>query len=302
MTIWASAFPQSSRCGVASCLGLMLVPFVAGCANVPLQEAGTLSTYKQLQQSNGLLTKAKVRVDKDAILAAKTAHIVPASFAPAARRAPLSQVERDLVSNAVNRALCIGLSDRFRIVSPPERADLTIYVGIATIVPTHKVAAAASKAVSIGTSVATNTGLVDTSVPIPSVRIPIGLGGIALEAEAVDTAGNQKAAMMWARGANSFLGATRVSSVGDAYELAAAFGDDFSALLVKGANPFGAKLPSLPSLPARHRLKSMFGGAPKESACEAFGRVGVTNILGSSMGFPPEWTDKGGAQTAPQTR
>ena len=63
-------------------------------------------------------------------------------------------------------------------------------------------------------------------MPIPSVRVPIGLGGIALEGEAVDPAGYQRAAMLWARGANSFFGKTRVSPVGDAYELASSFGSD----------------------------------------------------------------------------
>jgi hypothetical protein len=256
-----------------------------------------LSSYERLQPSDGLLTKARVRVEKNAILAARTVVIVPASFSAAARGTKLTEAERYLVTNAVDRSVCIGLSDRFRIVVPPERADLTVSVSVATIVPTHRTAAAVSNVLSIGASVVTNTGIVETSVPIPSVRVPIGLGGIALEAEAVDSAGKQQAAMLWARGANSFTGKTRVSSIGDAYELASSFGEDFSELLVTGTSPFETKFPSLPS---RQRLVSLFGGAPKESACDAFGRVGVTDMLAGSMGFPPEWTDKG-AQTTPRT-
>jgi hypothetical protein len=238
-----------------------------------------------------------VSVDKDAILAAKTVRIIPTTFSPAATDTRLLEKEWRLVANAVDRSVCIGLSDRFQIVSAPQMADLTVRVSIASIVRTDETAAATSKVLDIGKSVVTSTGVVETSVPIPSVRVPIGLGGIALEAEAVDPAGYQHAAMLWARGANSFFGKTRVSPVGDAYELASSFGDDFSELLVTGANPFRTKLPSLPSM---QRVKSQFGGAPKESACDAFGRVGVTDMLAGSIGLPPGWTDKG-AQADAQT-
>jgi hypothetical protein len=231
-----------------------------------------------------------VGVDKDAVIAAKTVRIVPTTFSPTAAAAKLPERDRRLVANAVDRSVCIGLSDRFHIVLPPQTADLTVHVSIASIVPTDEVAAATSKVLDIGQTVVTSTGVVETSLPIPSVRVPIGLGGIALEAEAVDPAGYQKAAMLWARGANSFTGNPRVSPVGDAYELASSFGSDFSELVVTGEDPFRTKLPSLPSM---HSVKSMFGGAPKESACDAYGRVGVTDLLASSLGLPPGWTDKG---------
>lgn len=297
MTLQTSEFSSTQTRRIVSWLGLLPLPLITACASVPLPQTGALSSYKQLQASDGLLTKARVSVDKRAILTAKTVQIVPTSFSAAARATKLSETERNVVANAVDRSVCIGLSDRFQIVLPPQRADLTVYVSIASIVPTDKTAAAASKVLSIGISVATSTGIVETSVPIPSLRVPIGLGGLALEAEAVDQAGNQKAALLWARGANSFTGKTRVSPVGDAYELASSFGEDFSELLVTGASPFNTKLPSLP---CRQRVASLLGGAPKESACEAFGRVGVTNMLAGSIGFPPEWTDKG-AQVAPRT-
>jgi hypothetical protein len=275
-------------------IGLLILPLLAACASVPLPHGAALSSSKPLRPSDGLLTKARVSVEKDAVLAARTVQIKPTSFSKAAKATELLDKELDLVANAIGRSLCIGLSDRFRIVTPPETADLTVYVSIASILPTDRTAAAASKVISIGTSVATSAGVVETAVPIPSVRIPIGLGGLALEAEAVDAAGNQVAAMLWARGANSFFGTTRVSPIGDAYELASAFGNDFSELLVTGASPFGAKLPSVPS---RHRVVSLLGGAPKEANCEAFGRVGVSNLVGGSIGLPPEWTDDGAQDT-----
>lgn len=277
-----------------SALGLVCpllgLPVIAACTTVPLTQAGSLSSYERLQPDDGLTTKARINVDKEAILAAKTIQIIPTAFS-SATASKLSDADRRLVANAVDRSLCIGLSDRFQIVPPPQTADLIVHVAISDLVPTDQTAAAASKVLSLGTSVATGTGVVESSVPIPSVRIPLGLGGIALEAEAVDLAGEQKAAMLWSRGANSFFGNARVSAVGDAYEFASSFGDDFSELLVTGVSPFSTKLPSLPSM---QRLKSQFGAAPKEAVCESFGRVGVSDMLGRSLGLPPDWTDGGG--------
>lgn len=278
---------------LSSCLLAPLLPFFSACATVPLQETGSLSSYERLQPADSKFNgrKSRVLVDKAAVLAARTVLIVPTTFAGPAASAKLSIRDRRLVANAVDRAVCIALSDRFHIVLPPQTADLAVHVTVANIVPTDEVSAATSAALDIGKTVLTSTGVVETSVPIPSVRVPIGLGGIALEGEAVDPTGQQRAAMLWARGARSFFGnTTRVSPVGDAYELAADFGDDFSELLVTGEDPFQFKLPSLPYI---HRLKSKFGGAPKESACDAFGRKGVTDMMAGKFAFPPEWTDDG---------
>jgi hypothetical protein len=272
---------------------LSLLPVISACTTVPLAQTGSLSSYERLQPADSKFNgrKSRVHVDKEAVLAARTVLIVPTTFSPSATDPKLSERDRKLVANAVDRSVCIGLSDRFHIVLPPQMADLRVHVSIASIVPTDETAAATSKVLDIGKSVVTSTGVVETSVPIPSVRVPIGLGGIALEGEAVDPTGRQKAAMLWAKGASSFFGnATRVSPVGDAYELASSFGDDFSELLVTGDNPFSTKLPSLPTM---QRVKSMFGGAPKEAVCDAFGRKGVTDMVAGKFGFPPEWTDDG---------
>lgn len=282
---------RTRSCLISSLLSLL--PLVSACATVPLQQTGSLSSYDRLMPADSKFNgrKSRVHVDKDAVLAARTVSIVPTSFAEMAALAKLSTRDRRLVANAVDRSVCIALSDRFHVVLPPQAADLTVHVTIANIVPTDETAAAATKVIDIGQTVVTSAGIVETSVPIPSVRVPIGLGGIALEGEAVDQTGHQKAAMLWSRGASSFFGnTTRVSAVGDAYELAASFGDDFSELLVTGEDPFRFKIPELPYM---HRIKSKFGAAPKEPACDAFGRTGVTDMLAGELGLPPEWTDKG---------
>jgi len=146
---------------------------------------------------------------------------------------------------------------------------------------TSPTASGASQALSIAKTVAL------PGVPVPVPRLPVGLGSLSVEAEARDMQGRQKAAFVWARGADILTSTPRVSASGDAYDLASEFGADFSKLLITGDNPFDKKL----SIPTMQRVKSSFGGEPKNPACDAFGRTGVSAFLGGRMGVPPEWAD-----------
>ncbi len=123
------------------------------------------------------------------MLAARTVNIAPTAFAPAA--APkLSDQQRVLVANAVGRAMCIALSDRFNVVGIDAPADLTVRTVVTHVTETDEVAAGLSAAASIGTK------FVDFGVPVPVPRLPIGLGSLTVEAEAVDRKGRQQAAMV----------------------------------------------------------------------------------------------------------
>jgi Protein of unknown function (DUF3313) len=272
--------------------GLLLL---CGCATVPFQPAGTLSSYNALEPSDGFLTHARIAINKDAVLAASTVQIIPATFAGEAASVALSPMQRDILTNVVDRSLCIGLSDRFHVTAPGEPAQLRVHAVITYIALTDETAAAASRVVSVGASVAQKFLLpVPVSVPVP--RLPVGMGGLATEAEALDPNGRQFAAIVWARGADAFTSKPKISVEGDAYDLGKSFGDDFSRLLVSGESPF-KKLPRLPSV---NTINAMLGGAPKETACDAFGRgPGVVGLVGDEIGLPPEWTDKPEASSAP---
>ena len=153
----------------------------------------------------------------------------------------------------------------------PREADLSVRAVITHMAPTDATAAGVSKVASVVPSI------VAPGVPIPVPRLPIGLVFPRVEAEARDPNGHQKAAMIWSRGANSFTSPPRVSSDGDAYDLASAFGDDFGKLLVTAESPFG-KVSAPPSIDS---LKASLGGAPKEAVCEAFGRApGLVGMIG----------------------
>ena len=151
MALQTSEFAPTPTCRVASWLPLQLLPLVSACATIPLVQTGSLSSYDRLQPADGMLTKARVSVDKDAVLAARTVRS-SRLLLPQRRPTKLSERDRKLVANAVDRSVCIGLSDRFQIVLPPQMADLTVHVSIASIVPTDETAAATSKVLDIGKS------------------------------------------------------------------------------------------------------------------------------------------------------
>jgi hypothetical protein len=267
-------------------LGLM----AAGCASAPLDPAGSLMSYADMKSSDGLFTDAKFHVSGDDVLAAKTARVVPTVFSESAESADLTPAQRILIANAVDRALCAGLSERFEMVGGLEPSDLIVRAEIVDVSPTDVVAAGVSQAASRAVSI------VLPGVPVPVPRLPIGLGSLSIEAEAIDREGNQRAAMLWARGANVLFDSGRVAREGDAYELAAKFAGDFSELVVTGETPFGGP----PSLPSAKAVGTLFGTAPTDPACDAFGKSpGLAGMVGKSLGLPPRWTDGG---TAPRRK
>ncbi len=259
---------------------LLLTAVAAGCTSVPIKQAGTLGSYSKLSPPKGTLEKKQIYVDGRHLAQVKTVRILPTTFSFSAASKIKSDADRFLVTNALDRALCVALSDKYQMVPADQPADLTVHSTVADSVPTNKAMAGVATAVSVGSGFA---------LPVSIPRLPFGLGGLAVEAEAVDRAGVQSAAMLWARGANSIQDNPRVSQVGDAYGLATKFASDLSRLLITGKEPKGLNL----SIPSRQRVKSWFGGKPKYAACETFGRApGLLGVIASKYGAPPQWVDK----------
>ncbi|MBZ9854690.1 DUF3313 domain-containing protein [Mesorhizobium sp. CA13] len=267
-----------------ACIGLSLA--LAGCSSVPLKEAGTLTSYNQLGPAKGKFNKSRTFVDAKALGSIRSVSISPTVFSPSAASRVKEARDRALVLNALDRAMCVALSDKYQVVPAGQPSDLTVKTVIADLVPTDKITAGVSKAVSLGSSAV---------LPVSIPRLPLGFGGLAVEAEALDRNGTQRAAMVWSRGANSFTTEARVSEIGDAYSLGTTFGNDFSRMLVTGKAPSGWHI----SIPSGQRIKSFLGGKPKYAACEVFGRApGLFGMVGAKVGAPPSWTDKS-AKTRP---
>lgn len=258
-----------------------LVVLLGACANVPLKEGGTLTTYSNLSHEKGKIAKKKLYLNPEKLKPVKTVSIFPTSLTPATEVRIERLQDRILVTNAIDRAICYTLSEKYKIVPFGASADLTVRTVITDIVPTQPSIAGAAKAISIGSSFA---------LPVAVPRLPFGLGGLAVEAEATDRQGAQAAAIVWSKGANSFTSEARVSQVGDAYDLAAAFGAEFSKLVIAGRESGNFEL----RLPSGYEIRSKLGGKPASSQCDSFGRTpGVLGIIGASLGAPPSWTDNG---------
>lgn len=253
---------------------------LGGCASVPLTQSGAISSYSGLGPETGRLGKARTFVDEAAVAAARTVAIYPTVITHAAASSTANANDARLVANAVDRALCVALSDRFAVVRPGQSSDLVVRATVTSIVPTGKTAAGVSKIATLGTS---------AILPVGIPRLPWGLGGIAIEAEALDVSGSQRAAITWSRGANSITSSARVSEIGDAYGLAGNFGRQFGRMLVTAKADPGAGLPSA------ERIGTAMGANPSQAACADFGRgPGVAGFAASVVGAPPSWADKTG--------
>lgn len=254
--------PSGDKTARSRNIAFATLPFaiiMSGCTSVPLKEGGTLTSYAQLSPAKGKFTKSRIFVDAKGLAAVKTVAIVPTTFSFAAAARVTSEKDRTLVSNALDRAVCVALSDKYRIAALGQPADMTVRTVITDLVPTDKTMAGVSTAVSLGSNFV---------LPVGVPRLPVGLGGLAVEAEAVDNAGVQRAAAVWSKGANSFTDSARVSQIGDAYGLAADFANHFARILVTGKESEGLDM----SLPSGHRIKSALGGKPKYAECDAYGR------------------------------
>lgn len=275
--------PSGDKTARSRNIAFATLPFaiiMSGCTSVPLKEGGTLTSYAQLSPAKGKFTKSRIFVDAKGLAAVKTVAIVPTTFSFAAAARVTSEKDRTLVSNALDRAVCVALSDKYRIAALGQPADMTVRTVITDLVPTDMTMAGVSTAVSLGSNLV---------LPVGVPRLPVGLGGLAVEAEAVDNAGVQRAAAVWSKGANSFTDSARVSQIGDAYGLAADFANHFARILVTGKESEGLDM----SLPSGHRIKSALGGKPKYAECDAYGRSrGLQGMVADQFGAPPEWTEK----------
>lgn len=275
-----AAVPTRQRSIGPALLPLIVASMVAGCAAVPLQEASSLSSYDSLTPVKSRFKHAKYMASPDDLKQARTVYVEPTMVAETAGPSIKKSADRALVANVISRALCVGVSDRLQVVDRREDADLVVHATVTRIVPTNAVTAGLSTAASLGATLASS------SIPVP--RIPLGLGGLAVEGEAITRDGKQVAALLWSKGANILTG-PRTSQVGDAYSLAADFGEDFAKMLVTGKTPYKG----LPKLPSRQKIVSKLGGKPKYPACEKFGRSPfLLDQAGSQIGAPPSWTDK----------
>jgi len=194
-------------------VGLLAGCGLAACQTAPTANSGFLSAYDRLETQEGTV-RASIRQHRDE---SRASAIEQVWLEPAVLVGPvggsLTDEDRALVLREVDRQVCYEISERFSLAASPDGAARvrTAVVRIDRTGPEGSAVAAVANAF----------------IPGPgTVRVPGTTGGLAAEAELLDAAGRQAAALAWARNAN-VLGtdSPSLSRVGDALQMAEPFAD-----------------------------------------------------------------------------
>jgi len=261
---------------LARAVPIVLAMLSCACASVPG------ARQSRVDNSHELLSVARqphLRIDQyiDAAALAQTPDIAlpQARLDEGAYGKQISDTQAQLVANNAARALCRELSRYAVLKADDGDAALAPELVVSAIMPTSGAASGASSVIGI-------------FVPGP-FRLPAGLGGLAIDAQLVDSNGKTVAVMRWARGANAVTNDAKVSSIGDAWQLADKFGSEFArALLDTDLKKAGLQ---------RAKVDAETAKANRALCDERFGTVNLAG-RGASIFLPlaPEAIDPGPPQ------
>jgi len=202
---------------------LLLTSLVAlgACATQAPTRTAFLGPTTQMERATDTVRAQIDRRREAAIVREITAiRIEPTALSPSIIKASsVSEAEANAVLFEIERQLCYDLSRRFRIADMTDESATRIQSQLTRIQSTNAASAVMSSAIS-------------RAIPGPaSVRLPIGRGGMSVEARAETPAGREAAAMSWSRGAGIANDGGSISEVGDAHRFADAFAADFTRWL-----------------------------------------------------------------------
>ncbi len=251
---------------------------LVGCASAPKGAPDGLATARTLETLRDEPHARTARfLDAEAALAAESVSPPTITIADGAAGKGLDAGQVALVANRAAREVCNALAPYYRITD--ETPDLAIELRITSVAPTSAGAAGVSEILGV-------------FVPGP-FRLPAGLGGFAADG-AARAPGGDVLVLRWAEGANPVTEGARVSRIGDAYQLAGDFADDFADALRDPRGRDGER---------RGRLAEA-GIASNRAICLArFGRANPAG-RGASILLPlaPEAIDAGAPEAADEER
>ena len=199
---------------VAAACALLLT----ACASTTTQ-SGFLTSYEGLTKREDTVRAAVAqRQDATALQAIRRIGVEPTVFAPGADVTWMSEGERALLLREADAQLCFELSERYELAR--DGGDAWVRTAITAVRPTGRVASAASAAA-------------DFFIPGPiGLRVPGTLGALAAEAEMLDLAGKQLAAISWNRVATPVgTDSPSLSRVGDALQFVEPFADEAAKVM-----------------------------------------------------------------------
>jgi hypothetical protein len=253
----------------ASVAALLALLLLQGCASAPKPlQRGIVDERPMTTLRDEDYAQSERFVDADALLAAQSASLPTVRVADDAVAEGISAEQAALVANRAAREVCQGLARHVRLDA--SNPDLTIELVVTSIRATSAATAGAS-------------ALIGVWVPGP-FRLPAGLGGFAADGAARKD-GEPVLLLHWAEGAGAITEDAKVSSIGDAYQLAGEFAEDLVRAL---ADPRGSDAATRPRVDDATREAN-------EALCVArFGRASVAG-RGASFLLPlsPESIDAG---------
>jgi len=203
--------------------GLLLCSLLlAACATKPPTQTGFLSNQAGMETVSGTV-RAQIERQRDlgALQMVQKLALLPAKLQEGGDIPDtITPESRSLVLGELDRQLCFKLSRRFELVGPEDPATARVQAVITRLQETNATASAASAAVS-------------KLLPGGSVRLPVGRGGLSIEARLDTSDGRQAAAMAWSRGAGVVMDNGSLSQVGDAHRFTSNFAEDFTEFLVE---------------------------------------------------------------------
>jgi Protein of unknown function (DUF3313) len=241
---------------------------MAGCSTAPkVANTKFLSDYEKLSSHKEKKHYSDRRfVDTANIENAKSISLTRTEYADVVLPESINQNQIGIIANSIDRELCIGFSSYYEIVDEGQTADLNLRSNLTAIRATGK-------------GMATLSAIAGNVAPV-WIRPPAGLGALAAEAELLDSTKQQRAAIVWTRGARSLNEGESISSIGDAYQLA----DTFAADVIKLVVGKRKKMKDAKALKDKNR-----------EVCLA--RYGKNKLLGTAAGFllpmSPESKDAG---------
>lgn len=193
---------------------------LGACASAPAPRATVFAPEHPLHSaSKARQRKVEHYVDAQAL------HPIPRIALPDVRVAAnahdeaITSQQAELVANHAARSVCLGLAPYAVLHHTPGPGVLDVQLVVTAIEP--------SSGFASGTS-----AVIGAVAPVPLPRVPAGLGSLAMEAELREPQLGQLALMRWARGANAITQDPKISSIGDAWQLAQRFGRDFTRTLL----------------------------------------------------------------------
>ena len=215
-------------CLLVVCLAALL-GLSAGCATQAPTRSGFIDKDQPMVRTqNTVRVQVDVRSDAARLAQVRSLRIEPAKVADGVTLpSTISPDSIALILGEIERQMCFELSRYFDIepttaasAATPQVATTTVRAAVTGLQETNPTASVAS-------------AIISRLIPGPgNIRLPIGRGGLSMEASAdLPNGGGEAAAMAWSRGAGIAFDKGSLSEVGDAHRFATNFAKNFTALL-----------------------------------------------------------------------